>query len=78
MHKTEKKKSLTYLNPHKSASSSSCCACAADAGSSSQVMRPAIVPASASGQASFGGLGVEETASSLGSADWGGFFRCAG
>jgi len=41
-------------------------------------MRPTMVPALASGQALFGGLGVEETVLSLGSADWGGFFQCAG
>ena len=43
-----------------------------------EVVRPATAPASTSGQASFGGLGVDEPTSSLGSADWEDFFRCAG
>jgi len=73
-----KSKRLTYLNPHKSASSSLCCGCTGDTCADSQVMRPVVVPTLASGQASFGGYGVEKMASLLGSADWGGFFWCAG
>jgi len=43
-----------------------------------EVVRPATAPASTFGQASFGGLGVDETSSSFGRADWEDFFWCAG
>jgi len=77
MHR-ELKKRLTYSNPHKKRELLVVLSKRCRRGAGSKVVGPATVSASASGQASFVGPGVEETASSLRSADWDDFFRCAG
>ena len=43
-----------------------------------EVARPATAPASTSRQVLFGGLGVDEMTSPLGTADWEDYFWCAG
>ena len=43
-----------------------------------EVARPVTAPALTSRQVSFGGLGVDEMTSPLGTADWEEFFWCAG